>query len=245
MAGVSVRTLHLYDQIGLLKPAIRTEARYRYYGEPELLRLQQILFYRELDFQLQEIAEILDDPGFDVLRALEEHKRVLKQRGKRIAVLVQTIDKTITNLKQGTMLTHEELYEGLPKEKSAAWNKEAREKYGDEAVYRSENALKKMSKQDFEQLKTQSAELWEQLRGMKTEDPVSVTVQNNIAKHYTIIRRFWGTENMADKQADAYKGLGQLYVDDERFTAVNDVPDPAFAIFMRDAMAYYAETLKH
>lgn len=69
IAGVSVRTLHHYDKIGLLKPAIRTEARYRLYGENELLKLQQILFYKELDFSLNEIINILNDPDFDLMKA--------------------------------------------------------------------------------------------------------------------------------------------------------------------------------
>ena len=80
LAGVSVRTLHLYDKMGLLKPSVRTEARYRLYGEKELLRLQQILFYRELDIPLKDIQTILDDPEFDLLKALEAHKKALLAR---------------------------------------------------------------------------------------------------------------------------------------------------------------------
>src|SRR5688500_17485670 len=80
LAGVSVRTLHLYDEIGLLKPSIRTEKKYRLYGRAELLRLQQILFYKEMDIPLKEIADILDDPQFDLLTALENHKKALKQK---------------------------------------------------------------------------------------------------------------------------------------------------------------------
>src|SRR5688572_8269383 len=93
LAGVSVRTLHLYDQLGLLKPAVRTEARYRLYGEPELLRLQQILFYKELGLPLQEIGEILDDPDFDLVKALGDHRKALQEQGKKIKVLLGTIDK--------------------------------------------------------------------------------------------------------------------------------------------------------
>ena len=79
MAGVSPRTLHYYDQIGLLKPVIRTEARYRYYGRDELLRLQQILFYKELDLPLRRICEIIEDPDFDLVRALSDHKAGAKK----------------------------------------------------------------------------------------------------------------------------------------------------------------------
>ena len=95
-AGRGKRTcLTLVRQIGLLKPSVRTEARYRLYGEKELLRLQQILFYKELDFPIKEIACILDDPDFDVIQALEGHKKALKARKNRIANLLVTIDKTI------------------------------------------------------------------------------------------------------------------------------------------------------
>jgi DNA-binding transcriptional MerR regulator len=99
LAGVSVRTLHHYDKIGLLRPAVRTDANYRYYSEKELLRLQQIMLYKELDFSLSQIAEILDDPEFDILNAMQEHKAALQKRKERIGQLLQTIDSTIDQLK--------------------------------------------------------------------------------------------------------------------------------------------------
>src|SRR5690606_22198431 len=79
LAGVSVRTLHYYDEIGLLRPSRVGENGYRYYDEPEVLRLQQILLYKELELSLEEIGSLLDQPDFDVLRALEDHKRALQQ----------------------------------------------------------------------------------------------------------------------------------------------------------------------
>src|ERR1700712_3237780 len=87
LAGVSVRTLHLYDQLGLLKPSVRTESRYRRYGEKELLRLQQILFYKVLDFPLKEIAPILDDPDFDLIKAFEGHRQLLTKKRDHLATL--------------------------------------------------------------------------------------------------------------------------------------------------------------
>jgi len=83
LAGVTVRTLHHYDQINLLKPTIRTRAGYRQYGEKELLKLQQIMIYKELDISLNEIKNILDSPDFDVLSALENHKKSIKERRKK------------------------------------------------------------------------------------------------------------------------------------------------------------------
>src|SRR5512142_78697 len=103
LAGVSVRTLHYYDQIGLLKPSARTAAGYRLYGEADLLRLQQILFFRELDFPLTEIQAILDQPDFDQVKALRDHRLLLQQEADRLGRLLNTIEKTISRLTENNM----------------------------------------------------------------------------------------------------------------------------------------------
>jgi DNA-binding transcriptional MerR regulator len=243
MAGVSVRTLHLYDEIGLLKPSVRTQARYRLYGEKELLRLQQILFYKELDFPLQEIGAILDDPGFDVVQALESHKEALRSRKEHLAKLLETIDKTITKIKNGMALSHEELYEGFPKGKAEEWRKEAIDKYGSKSVERSEKYLSKMGKDGFAKLKEESMNVILNLLQLVKEDPASEVVQAQIAKHYEVIRKFWGTHGEADKQAEAYAGLGALYVNDERYTMLDRKVNPEFALFMSKAMRHSADRL--
>lgn len=241
LSGVSVRTLHLYDEIGLLKPSIRTEARYRLYGEPELLRLQQILFYKELDFTLEQIGKILDDPEFDLNRAMESHRAILEKRRNRINTLIQTIDKTIQQLNKTTMLKPEELYEGLLKEVSTTYRDEAIQEYGKETIERSEKNLMQMGKEGFEQLKKDLFDVNEILFGLMKEDHTSKAVQLQVAKHYEIIRKFWGTAHSTDKQTDAYKGLGQLYVADERFTVYKGQPQPAYALFISKAMAHFAD----
>src|SRR6218665_843484 len=98
ISGVSVRALHHYDEIGLLKPASIGRNRYRYYGQDELLRLQQILLHRELDIPLSEIGAILDDPRFDQMAALRQQREKLAEEAKRYAQLVRTIDRTIASL---------------------------------------------------------------------------------------------------------------------------------------------------
>ena len=87
ISGVSVRTLHYYDQIGLLRPSVRTEKKYRLYGNDELLRLQQILFFRELDFPLKDILEMMDEPNYDLVKALMQHESALLNRKRRISDL--------------------------------------------------------------------------------------------------------------------------------------------------------------
>lgn len=242
LAGVSIRTLHLYDQIGLLKPSIRTEARYRLYGEKELLRLQQILFYKELDFPLKEIQAILDNPDFDLVEALLSHKVSLQTRQNRINTLLETIDKTVNHLKTGKiMLKPEELYEGLAKETAETYRTEASKKYGEDVVQQSEKALGNLTKEQFEALKAELKENASALFALKNEYPTNAQVQRLIARHYEMIRIFWGTSDSSDKQAEAYKGLGQLYVNDERFTIIGGQSQPEYALFLSQAMAYFAD----
>lgn len=242
IAGVSVRTLHVYDKLHLLKPKIRTEAKYRYYGHDELLRLQQILFYKELGFSLKNIIEILDDPEFDIVQALEIHKVSLKQKQENISILIDTIDKTINHLKKGEiMLKPEELYEGFTKEQAETYRSEAINKYGNEAVSKSEKYLQSLKKEDFESLKIKAKQVYEDLFEMRKENPESEKVQKLIAEHYKVIRQFWGTANSIEKQADAYAGLSDLYISDERFTMVQNQAQPEFAFFLNKAMKYFSK----
>ena len=243
LAGVSIRTLHLYDELGLLKPSIRTEAKYRLYGEAALFRLQQILFYKELNFPLKQIAAILDDPDFDLLSALTSHKTALKLRQTRIHTLLDTIDKTIHNLKKGgTMLDPEELYRGMPKETVTKFREQIIEKYGSGAITKSENYLHKLTKEEIKKLKVEAAEIGAILFKLRNEDPTSDTVQKEIVHHYEVIRKFWGTANSSDTQAEAYAGLGELYLGDERYTLIDGKAQPEYALFLSKAMRYFAKT---
>jgi len=241
LAKVSVRTLHLYDQIGLLKPAVRTTAGYRLYGEPELLRLQQILFYKEMDIPLQQIGIILDDPDFDLLQALNKHKAALKARRNQIATMLATIDKTIGHLKHKNMLNYEELYAGFSKEEAAAIRKQATEKWPKE-VEHADKALAKMGRDGFKTLKQEQDDIIANLILLMAEAPDSPAVQFEIARHYQNIRSFWGTENEVDTQAAQYAGLGQLYLAEPSYTRINGEPNAAFALFMSKAMKHFAET---
>ncbi len=242
LSGVTVRTLHYYDKIGLLKPRNRTEAGYRHYGQEELLRLQQILFYRELDFPLKEISEVLDNPDFNLVDALESHKSALKKRGDRITTLLATVENTLNHLKKGKKMSKpEKLYEGLPKEMGTTYRKEAMETYGKDAVEHSENELLKLDKGDFERLKKDLDQILKDLFALRNEAPENQKVQQLIAHHYSVIRTFWGTSNTADKQAKAYNGLGQLYVNDPRYTAIGGEFHPEYATFLQKAMHYFAD----
>jgi DNA-binding transcriptional MerR regulator len=240
MAGVTVRTLHHYDHVGLLTPSTRTTAGYRLYGKADLLRLQQILFFRELDFPLEQIAAILDDPGFDQVRALESHRRLLQEQVARLQRLLTTVDKTIAGLTEGTMgLTDDELYEGFSKEQAERYRREAREQYGTAVVEESERRAKQMSKAEWNAVKDEGEDVTRGLAALADRDPGDPEVQALIARHYAWVKTFWTPD------AAAYAGLGQLYTDNPEFRANYDKHRPGMADFMRAAMEYYsAHSLK-
>ncbi|OIN59538.1 MerR family transcriptional regulator [Arsenicibacter rosenii] len=244
LAGVSVRTLHYYDRLGLLKPSVRTEARYRLYGEKELYRLQQILFFRELDFSLADIRQLLDDPDFDQLAALKAHKHALQARRERLSALLITIDKTMLTLTgESIMLTDEELYAGFPPGEAEKYRQEAISAYGTAEVEASEASLRQLSQADLNRLKAELEAVSKALFSKQQQAPASPDVQSLIARHYALIRQFWGEAVCRNKNmAEAYAGLGQLYVDDPRFTRHDGLAQPAFAAFMQQAMAHFAET---
>src|SRR5687768_10802735 len=141
LAGISVRALHHYDEIGLLKPAFTGDNRYRYYGEEELLRLQQILIHRELDIPLAEIGAIIDGPGFDRLATLQQQRQRLDAQAKRYAGMVKTIDRTIARLKGDRAMTDADLYAGVVSpEKQAAYEQWLIERYGPDMEARIEQS---------------------------------------------------------------------------------------------------------
>jgi DNA-binding transcriptional MerR regulator len=113
MSGVSVRALHFYDETGLLKPAYCGANGYRFYEEPQLLKLQQILFYRELGFELKRIKRVLGRRDFEKIAALESHRKVLEQNLARTHRLIETIDKTIKHLKGTRKMKNEEMFAGF------------------------------------------------------------------------------------------------------------------------------------
>lgn len=237
LAGVSVRTLHLYDKISLLKPSVRTEARYRLYGEKELLRLQQILFYRELDFPLKEIASILDDPAFNVEEALEGHKVALLRKKARIDTLVGNIEKTLFTLKNKTMLQAEDLYEGIPKEKVKALRSQAIAKWGNENVSAFETNFRNIGKDKMEELMTELAGIHANMEAMVSEDPGATPVQELIARRYQILLQLTGGEASAFKLEHLRK-IGEIYSENSSATAGMIKPGKT-AFLIQKATEYY------
>ena len=131
LSGVSVRTLHFYDEIGLLHPAAVGANGYRYYGKPELLRLQQIRFYRELGFSLRDIDGVINAPDFDRVAALESHRESLQKRLTDTRSLIATIDKTIKHLKGDNHMKTDELFGGFSPEQQTRHEEYLIDRYGE------------------------------------------------------------------------------------------------------------------
>ncbi|MFB6456456.1 MerR family transcriptional regulator [Chitinophaga sp. Hz27] len=238
LAGVSVRTLHLYDKIDLLKPSVRTEARYRLYGSKELLRLQQILFYRELGFPLKEICTILDDPAFDLEQALEGHKVALLARKERINTLIGTIDKTLVTLKNNAMLQVEDLYEGIPQEKVTAYRTAAMAQWGKDTILEVENNLRDLGKDEMTSIQAELHEITKQLVPLIHSDPKSATVQQYIARRYALTTQLSGGE-IAPAKLDYFRKLGELHAANNHDVTADGLPSREVATFLQTATAYY------
>ena len=235
LAGITVRTLHHYDEIGLLRPAERTESGYRLYGERELLLLQQIMFFRQLDVPLEEIRRIVAGPDFDEAAALRRHRELLQAQAGRLGRLIDTIDKTLHML-EGTMtLSDAELYEGFSQEQIDRYKRESREAYGVEVVEESERRAKGMSKDQWQAVKDEGEAVTQELAAVMDRPVDDPEVQALIARHYKWVATFWTPD------AAAYQGLGQLYTDNPEFRANYDKYRAGLAAFLRQAMTYYAE----
>jgi DNA-binding transcriptional MerR regulator len=236
LAGVSVRTLHHYDEIKLLIPTRLEENRYRQYGEKELLRLQQILFFKELDFPLEKIRKLLESPEFDTVDALRTHQQLLKLQKKRLNGLIRTIDKTIQKITKETAMEDKELYGNFSKEEMDSYAEEAKERWGETDAYKqSMERVNKMSKEELKKIGEEGDALLREIATHMEEDPASDVVQDLMAKHYKGLMAFY------EPNLQIYRGLANMYVDDSRFTATFDKVKPGLAVFMRDAMLAYCD----
>ncbi|SDD37509.1 DNA-binding transcriptional regulator, MerR family [Paenibacillus sp. UNCCL117] len=234
LTGISVRTLHHYDEIGLLVPDGTTEAGYRLYSDDNLAMLQQILFYRELGFSLKAIKDIVSDPSFNRREALELHRSLLIEKRRRLDDMIATVEKTIQHHKGEITMTNEEKFKGFDFSRNP-YEEEARRRWGNEAVDKSNAKVAGMSKDEQTALGEAVNEIYRKLAGLRTASPDSEQAQEAIGEWYAMLNR------MGSYPPQAFKGLGQMYVDDERFTASIDQFGEGLAVFMRDAMAVFAD----
>lgn len=233
LVGISVRTLHHYDEIGLLTPEKTTEAGYRIYSEENLETLQQILFFKELGFPLKKIKEIIDSPTFEREEALELQRKMLLERKDRLDKMIVTIEKTIKHSKGEVQMSIEEKFEGFDFTNNP-YEEEARKRWGDNAVDEANEKVKTLTTSDQDKC----GEIYRNLASLRHLPPESKEAQEAIKEWYIFLNK------IGSYSPEAFKGLGMMYVDDERFTKNIDKFGQGLAVFMRDAMAVYADGLK-
>ncbi|HTK04670.1 MAG TPA: MerR family transcriptional regulator [Candidatus Eisenbacteria bacterium] len=236
IAGVSVRTLHHYDAIGLLRPERAEKNGYRLYGETELLRLQQILFFRELDFPLDEIRRVLARPDFDMRAALKDQRTLIELKKKRLDGLIGTIDRTIKRLNRNITMDDKDLYGDFSTEEMDAYAKEAKQRWGHtDAWKQSQERTKHWTKADYARIKEDGDKFMREFVTHLDEGPTGPTVQRMIGQHYAALRTFY------EPNLEMYRGLGDMYVNDPRFGAYYEKYAPGLAQFMRDAMHAFCD----
>jgi DNA-binding transcriptional MerR regulator len=245
LSGVSVRTLHHYDEIGLLKPSFTGENRYRYYGREELLRLQDILFHRELGVPLAQIGRLLDTNGRNRVAILTEHRSAIADRVKRSRQLLRTIDRTIAELQGEAEMKDKDLYKGFSPEKQAQYEDWLVENYGGDMRRHIDESKAKLAKLDADGMAALMQEgnaagqvLAEAFQnGAAPDDPANEPL---LERHRAWVSAMW------DKTCppDAYAGLAELYLEHPDFRSKFDNDGGSgFTDWLSKAMKAYAAKL--
>ncbi len=243
VSGVSVRTLHHYDQIGLLKPARVGANGYRLYGRAELLRLQQILLHRELEFPLDAIRQILATPGFDRLTALRRQRQALAARAARYRQLLDTLDASLADLEGETTMTDETLFQGFSPETQARHESWLRDRYGQRTQGWIESSKQKQAalnpgRQAGLQAEIEAVEA-AMASAMTDGLPLdSEAVQGLVQRHHAWVAQSWP----AAPTAEAYAGLALMYLEHPDFTARYEARAAGLTEYLTSAMRCFAET---
>jgi DNA-binding transcriptional MerR regulator len=233
LAGTSVRTLHYYDEIGLLKPEYRGANGYRHYGEKSIAKLQQIMFFRELDFSLEEIKTITSRPDFDAVEALQSHKALLQKRKERIDELLNTIAKTIKNITGEKLMEIKEYYQGFSDEQIEKYREEVKQRWGEKTLKDSEARVMKMGKEKFAEVQAESDRIFRTIAENMGKGYDSKIVQAEVAKW-----RQW-LENFHHYPDEAVLGLGRAYSQNPEFAKTFKKYHKDLPAFMTKAIDYY------
>lgn len=239
LAGVSVRTLHYYDEINLLEPSWTADNDYRYYDDTAVLRLQQILFYRELGLSLEDIRRLLDAQDFDVLAALREHRTALQARIRRLTDLINTVDNTIQHLMGESEMDEKKLFAGFNAEEEKRYAAEAQQRWGAQEVDDSYRRWNSYSEQQKAEIQAEGSAIYRELAAAMPEGPQSAVVQALVARWHEHMRYFY------EPSIERLRGLGQLYVEDPRFAANFRELDPGLPEFFNQAIQVYCDRLEH
>lgn len=237
IANVSVRTLHYYDEITLLKPSNIGDNGYRYYDEAAVLRLQQIMFYRELDFSLRDIKNLLEDKSLDIETALESHRAQLEQQRQHTLSLIQTIDNTLKHIRGESKMETKALFQGFDTTTQAAYEEEAIGRWGKKHVNEFRRRWSSYSETKKSRIFAESSNIYSDLAKHLDQDVASQPVQALIARWHENLSYFY------EPDREIMLGLAQTYSEDARFRAFFEKLNPDLPDFFRLAIEHYCESV--
>lgn len=234
IAGVTVRTLHHYDEIGLLSPSGRTSTGYRRYDDADLQRLQLVLYYRELGFPLEEISAIIDDPAADPAAHLRRQHELLTERMKRLQEMVTAIEFAMEASKLNIQLTPEERFEVFGDFKPEQYEAEAEQRWGGTDAYRESNRrASRYGKEDWLRIKAENEDWGRRIVAlMASGAPADGPEAMDLAEEHRQIISRWFYECSYEVQT----GLADMYMADERFTAYYETIAPGLAAYLNEAI---------
>jgi len=233
-AGVTVRTLHHYDSVGLLSPSGRSHAGHRRYDDADLDRLQQILFYRELGFPLDEIAALLDDPDADPQEHLRRQHALLSHRIAELQRMATAVETAMEARKMGINLTPEEKFEVFGDKDPERYAEEAERRWGGTDTYaESQRRAARYTKEDWQRMKAEVASWGERYDAlMEAGEPADGERATDLAEEHRLHISTWFYECTYE----IHRGLGEMYVADPQFKAFYDSMRPGLAEHLRDAI---------
>jgi DNA-binding transcriptional MerR regulator len=240
LAGVSVRTLHYYDEIGLLHPAEVGGNRYRYYDDAALLRLQQILFYREIGLELTQIREALDTPGFDLVAALRSHRVALEDKISRLRNLINTVDQTLKHITGEATMSKKAMFEAFSDEKQKHYEQVARDEYGPELVDESVRRWHGYTKAQQSEILKEAGQVYTELvEALEAKVPThSAEVQAMLSRWHQNLRYFY------EPAPEILRGLGEMYNAHPEFNATFTAMHPDLPAYLQAAIAEYVDALE-
>jgi len=233
LSGISVRALQHYHRIGLLEPTEIGTNGYRYYAENKVFELQQIIFFKELDFSLSEIKKIMKNPSFSVEKSLNKQKELIYQKMERLHGIIQLIDKTLKNRKGENKMRGQDYFEEINEAKVKEYTKRAKEAYGEEVVNQSIKQVKKEYNNDYARMQREFEEWLESVKNVMEKGPGSIEAQELIAQWYDKMK------NIFPCDIQIFSSLGMMYKDNEEFAVNFRKVDERMPEFVCDAIQLF------
>jgi len=235
LANVSRRTLRYYDQIDLLKPTAVANNNYRYYDQTAVLRLQQIRFYQELAFSLDDIRQMLDRSDFNTLQSLQSQKAALQQQAERLNRLIQTIDNTILHLEGKREMDNKDLFAGFDEARQKEYAQEAERRWDPQLVRQSNQRWSQLSDEQKKAIMQEGNQIYLDMIAQLENPPESEAVQAIVARWHQHTRHFY------EPTFEILRGLGQGYATDPAFRATFEAMHPDLPDFLQAAITVYCD----